>query len=272
MFNDFISNLISSLQNIDKNKSDIKILRKFILNKINTNGTIYIVAVGPNATMIKELIESFSYLFKIKENKFVLVSVKEEYESQLGWKHFENNKTIGVISAIEKNVSSKDIVIGLSATGKTNYVNHFLKESDILGAETFLITTSDFENKKEYIKHNIRLELFKKEIYGLYIGNHTTILKVILEAIILSVFEELGQIIDGNIVTTKIWTNKLFDVSYEVVGRLGILITRDKFKALIDLTNGELSLIIIIKKLHVNLEKAKIIAEENNYDFRKILK
>ena len=274
MNNKYVESLKKSLDVFEKNNILFDNIVKKLKDKIYNNGRIIFISTGNTGHSIELLIKSFEYLFKVPKDKFQIIISGEEYKEIdfYNQKEFENNKSIGTISAIEKNISKDDIVIGFSATGKTNYVNAFLKESKEKGAFTSLIISSENNINDSFVDQKITLSLEEKNIKGLYIGNHTTILKIAFELIIFNLFEEIGQIYDGNIMTTKIWTQKLKEVSIETIRKFNSKIEDDEIENLLKETNGELSLILIMIKLNIELKDAIKIASKNNYNFKKIFK
>jgi len=275
MKSNYIKSIEESLYLFEKNSKKFD----FIIEQINKNmknpkGRVIFLATNQIGNFIKTSIDSFDYLFKFSKNKFNIIISGEYFENidKEKRKELENNKSVGVISAIENNITKNDVIIGFTATGKTNYVNSFMKESNEKGATTILITSSSTVEEYPFIDKQINLFIKNKTINGLYIGNHTTMLKISFELITFSFFERIGQIYNNDIMTMKIWTKKFRFVSYEIIRKYEPNITDKKIEELIEETNGELSIILTMIKLKLDFISSKKIVEKNKYNFMKIFK
>lgn len=268
----YIKNLINTLEKIDDDVR-IKHLVDIFTKKMTAKGRIVIVSAGANKLIIENLINSFNYLFKIEENKFLFLSLEHAFEEITdNWKELENSKSIGAISAMEHDINSDDIVLGLSSTGRTNYINYFLKQSNNLRAMTILISSSLKSEDKKYIDYNMNFPLINKEINGLYVGNHTTIIKIIFERLFFDVFEEMGQIIDGRILTTRMWTEKLLDISMNTIKKYNVNYLGEKeLNEIILESKNELSIVVVMIATNVGKDEALDILKKENYNFKKIL-
>ncbi len=271
MGNDFIDSLISGLKEVKIKQEDITSISAEIIKRINGQGTVLFLAAGPVSKMIDSLVDSLEYLFKYPKGKIKSITSGKKYKElyEEDWKHFENNRTIGAIDVIELGIQKEDIVIALSSTGKTEYINNFLKESNALGASTIYITTANDEKELESYGKSINITL-PKTINGLYTGNHTTILKVILDRILFHTFEELGQIHNGVILTTNIWTKKLMWTSYQALKYFDDSITEEEAEKLVKECDNELSIAIVMLKTKLSKKEAIDILKKNNYNFKKI--
>ncbi len=274
MKNTYVKSLQQSLNIFNEKSDNFNNVIEEVYKKFNSTGRIIFLATGQMGNLIMEEVKSFKYLFKIPDGKIKVIISGIEYDEidNSLQRSFENVDSIGTLSAIENNVSSKDVIVAFSATGKTNYVNAFLKESKDKGAFTSIVNSSKNKLNFDYVDEDINIAFDNKFINGLYSGNNITILKIAFEVIIFSSFEKIGQIYNNNIMTTNIWTEKLKGISIETIKKYKKNITSEEISKFIKITNGELSLILTMIKLNIDLESAKKIVLKNNYNFKIIFK
>lgn len=269
MNNKYFESLIETLKIADKQNNKINELANDIIQRIKGKGKIYIISAGPNADMIDDLFYSFSYLFKFNKEKFVIVKAAQKHKLYSeDWKDYENSKSIGAYDATQYRISQNDLIIGLSVTGKTHYINHFIREFKTRGAKTSIITSSNLFGNLDFADVHIDLSIEEKTIIGLYIGNHTTILKAVIENIFFNVFEELGQISNNLILTTKVWTRKLFETSLSVFEVLFPEVSKDEVEKLLKQCDGEQSVVIVMLKKGISKNKALKLLKDNSFDFK----
>ncbi len=270
----YFDSLQATLNEVEPHIKNMEDISNNFVQRINNGGRIFIVVAGPVAKMTDYLYDSFRYLFKLDWEKIHIIEAARRHEQSFRdkneWKHLENDKSIGAIDAIEMGINECDYVLGLSVTGNTKYINQFLKQSGDSGAGTAIITSSTKAEELSYIDTTINFQVQNKTVKGLYIGNHTTILKLCVEVIFFDVFEKLGQIINGMIMTTKIWTDKLFMVSMNVLWEIDPNLSIEDGRQLVKESDGELSIAILKLLKNYTTEEAKNILEDNKYDFNKI--
>ena len=128
MFEQYVNNLKNSLDNIIDKNGEISEIVDLMVEVIKNKGRIIFVSAGVVSRWIDEFIKSFDYLFKVPEDKIKLISVKTNYGSIKNWTHFENNETIGAISAMENNIKKRSLhfVLHYSRCNIIIYVNHTL--------------------------------------------------------------------------------------------------------------------------------------------------
>ncbi|BDU67421.1 MAG: hypothetical protein TYPL_0740 [Candidatus Tyloplasma litorale] len=271
---DYFKTLIETFKTLEYYKKDFDLIADLLTKKIHDRkGRIILISSGPMINMIQYMVNSFDYLFKIDNKKFLIIEPGKKYINfyEKNWKKIENDKSIGAFDAKEFLVNKNDLVLAFSVTGKTNYINNFLKQAHQCNAKTIMIKSSSFIDNINFVDIKINIELAKKSIEGLYIGNHTTILKMVFEYIIFKMFENLGQIFEEKILTTKIWTKKMMINSLEVLRSFNPNMSDKELENLIVKAENELSIAIVMSKLNVNIDKAKIILQKNKYNFKNIL-
>ncbi len=272
--NKYFESLIESLENIGMIENEISEAAKKVGDFLKSDkGRLIIISAGAFSAYINETIKSFRYLFKYDHSRIITIKSGEKYRELLNdeSRKIENIKAVGVLDVMEMNVDNDDIVIALSATNSTEHIKYFMKQSHECGAYIINITSpSKGTFKKDYVDLPINLYIKNKTIKGLYIGNHTTILKVIIESIFFEAFKNVGQIVGGMILTTHTWTKKLRNSSFEVLRFFDEHLTNEQAIELLKESENELSVAILKKTKNISNEEAKAILERYKYNFNKI--
>lgn len=275
--NNFIINLKSALSKLHNEIPKMEIISEEITNILQSeNGKIYLLATGQTAHMINKLVESFKYLFKFDEDRIVPIIIGMNHEEAINindLRSIESEQSIAAIDALELNLSSNDMIINFTSTEETPYANNMLKSANDLGAKIAIVSSSETSNHSHVeVDYYIHVPLKSKVIENLYIGNHTTILKTALEFIMFKSFENLGQIVDKKVMTTKMWTKRLLETSYESIHDFDSEMTFDEFVSLSEKCEYEFSVVIICLIKSLEPGEAKKLLEKRKYNFKKILK
>lgn len=269
----YIENLIDGLKNLRKYNYLLFEISGIIAKKIEQNsGRIIIISTGSTADFVETLVRSLKYYFKFNSNLIEIIRASVNTEVDDEKIENENIISVGVLSAIEKKLNKDDLVIALSVTGRTDFINGFIKESLNTNATTVYISSFSKGDEKQISKvdYLISLTMKEKAIYGLYIGNHTTLLKTAMEKILYGAFEHLGQIKNHIIHTTHTWTKKLRENSFQAIKFYDQNLHDDEILQLLKEANNELSTVLSSIILNVNLEEGKRRIENVNFNFNKL--
>ncbi len=274
--NGYIDNLKNALSKLQEYNSQLEEISQELFRVLNSEkGKIYILGAGSTADFSKTLIKGLGHHFKYEHDKIVVLEASMNNNFDFEEENIDNENifSVGVVDAIEANLNDNDIIIALSSTGRTDYINGFIKEAKSTGSKIAYITSpTDINNTHNLeVDYPITIVIERKNIYGLHIGNHTTLLKTTLEKILFRVFELKGQIIDGYVLTTNAWTKKLIENSLPTIAKYGKELTYEQAIPIFKKADNELSVIIASLILKVSLEEAKEKVLECGYDFNKLI-
>lgn len=273
--NKYIENLVDSFV---KSKDELKKLEDIsilIEKKIrDKKGRVFLLGAGQTGQMILNLIETFNYLFKFDKYSLIpiVAGLNQNFTDDSNWRKIESERSIAAIDVTEYEISENDLVINFTSTESTPYNISFLKTAFDLSAITIVISSSKkIGDSSKYATNYIHIPLVGESIENLYIGNYTTILKVAMEKVLFHVFEINGQIINGNICTTKVWTKRLREITFEVAKKFNDDLTFEHYcKILIDAEN-ELSIALIMLNKNIDSIEAKKLVEKNKYNLTSFL-
>ncbi len=274
MEKNIINDLFTNLNNILNNKKhEINDISEKIHENISKNKRIVIIAVGMTASVAKSVISEI-HRYKLDPSLFVIVSGTKTYIDSFDDTLFlEEEHSVAIFELDRIKINKDDLIVAISVTGKTKYIFSALAYTKNLGCTTCLISpfnTSEDSSKLE-IDYIIDTEIDSNEasINIKYI-NSTTIIKVVLENILISSMEKYGRIHQGIIVNTKIDSEKMNDSVISWLVEKHSLTTR-KSKDIIKKGNRSLPHIILMLHKNINYEHADLLLEKNNFNILKAL-
>ena len=180
------------------------------------------------------------------------------------------DKTDGVNDIIdEKNISSKDIIIGISCSGTAPFVLEFLKCSHKIGAKTVLITFNNIDNLK-YVDKIIKTYVGPEIISGSTRMKSGTATKMILNMISTITMIKLNKtygnyMVDLNVVNEKL-KNRAINILKALTG-----INNSEAQIALNKSKGKVKNAIIMTNLKVSYDESNELISKHNGNLRLIL-
>ena len=174
----------------------------------------------------------------------------------------EDSMEDGIQIVLEKKITKCDIVIGISASGKTPYVLGALKQANKIGASTALIQSNGTKDCK-YIDHYLNAIVGPELISGSTRMKAGTAAKMILNMITTVSMIKMNKT-HGNIMTDlKVSNHKLLDRGINIISKM-ISVTEIVAEEYLIKSDGNIKVAIIMYKHSVSCEKANLILAQNN--------
>ena len=265
----FISEDYNIIEAIKKVSPYIESLIIDVIDSFNDNGRLFYIGSGTSGRLgvldASECPPTFGVDSSMVQgliaggNKAVFKSIEGA----------EDSDESGAEDILNKSVTSKDCVIGISASGTTPYVHGALKKAYEMGAKTALIQNNSNKHKK-YIHHYIDVIVGPEIISGSTRMKAGTATKIILNMISTISMIKLNKT-HGNIMSDlKAANNKLLNRS---IGIISQMLSVDNSTAILYLnkSNGNIKLATIMYKCGVEIEEAKRILSDNNNSLVNIL-
>ena len=159
------------------------------------------------------------------------------------------------------NFNSKDILLGISASGTTPFVISALKYANKIGAHTGLLTCNYIE-KKKYINYLIKVIVGPEVLSGSTRLKSGTATKMVLNMISTASMIKLNRTF-GNVMIDLLPKNKkLIDRSIEIIMDQ-LSVNKQKAKDIYDTSGGNLKIAILMSKNKLSLKEANIILDKN---------
>lgn len=268
--NQMLSRIEQSSKNIYDVSNEIENLSKLISNKFDEEGRIIFIGAGLSSEMARIIIDELWFNFQIKKGKFISLTAAKKYiEDTDTWKELEEVASTSIFELDELGLNESDLVIGLSASGRTQYVVSAIKYAHDIGCVTASVTDVDKSIIGEYSDYIINTKFGNPPILGLNAAEGGTIQKIILDLLIYNAMSISGRIYKNTLVLMKPVTSKIEKYCIESLSTL-LNISYDKAKYIFEKNNKSLEISLITNLLNCSAEEAKVKLKENKYNFNKI--
>lgn len=183
----------------------------------------------------------------------------------------EDDVNAGIGEMDAQRVNSKDVVVGIAASGTTPYVRAALGRAQALGAKTiFLSCTEPPELLRESCDVCLTLLVGPEVVTGSTRMKAGTATKLALNTLTTGALIRLGKTYGNLMVDLKAWNDKLIDRSERIVmestGR-----DRAAARAAIDAAGGQVKTAIVMAKLGLDKAEAERLIEQHRGRLRDVL-
>lgn len=258
-------------KNIELITKDIEKLAKVISEKISSEGRIIFIGAGLSSEMARIIIDELWFNFQIVKQKFITLTAAKSYiENTDKWKELEEVPSASVFELDEIGLNNKDIVIGLSSSGRTQYVVSGVKYAKDLGCTTASITDTDKTIIGEYSDYIINTKFGLPPIIGLNSAEGGTTQKIILDLLIYNAMAFSGRIYKNSLVFMQPVSEKIRSYCIETLIKLFDVNIAEAEK-LLKTSDDRLEIAIIRQSKNCTVKEAQKILVDNNYDFNKIM-
>ncbi|MFN0118229.1 MAG: N-acetylmuramic acid 6-phosphate etherase [Elusimicrobiota bacterium] len=175
------------------------------------------------------------------------------------------------IEIIKKNVTKEDVVIGIAASGITPFVRDGLIAANKKSAKTILITCNSSLQFKSPAAITIQLKTGPEIISGSTRLKAGTATKLVLNALTVCSMIRLGKVYGNRMVDLQPKSKKLEARALRLIRELGE-VTQQEAEKLMSASNGHAKTAIVMAKLKVNFNQAKLLLKKNDGLLHKVLK
>ena len=179
----------------------------------------------------------------------------------------EDKRELAISTLKDKKFSCNDVLIGITASGKTPYVISALNYSKSINALTIAISSVPYNESSLISDIDIRLITGPEILAGSTRLKAGTATKMVLNIISTTVMIKLGKVYGNRMIDLSVSNNKLLDRALGILLDIGSVNKEDGLQ-LLKMTNGsvKLSLLIALSNLHLN--QAKELLEQSNGNLR----
>lgn len=168
----------------------------------------------------------------------------------------EDNEEAGRTIIYEKNITNKDVVIGITASGRTPYVLGAVREAKKIGAVTVGISNNHMSQIKEEADIEITPLVGPEVIMGSTRMKSGTSQKLVLNMITTGVMIKLGKVYGNLMVDLQPTNKKLVDRAVRIVMH-ALAIDENEAKKYLELSGNNPKIAIIMKKTGTCKEEAE---------------
>src|SRR5690606_433265 len=168
----------------------------------------------------------------------------------------EDNLHLGAKDLEERNVSDKDVVIGIAASGRTPYVIGALQYAKQMGAKTVSLTSNKNAKISVHADVAIEVETGPEVVTGSTRMKAATAHKLILNMITTSTMIKVGKVYENLMVDLKVSNIKLQERAKNVVSTITD-VSYTKAAEVLETTNYEVKPAIVMIKAGGSFQEAK---------------
>lgn len=183
----------------------------------------------------------------------------------------EDDSELAIKDLKEKNLTCKDVVCGIAASGRTPYVIGGMKYAKSLGAAVICITMNPKSEMAKLADIPISVIVGPEVIMGSTRMKAGTAQKMVLNMLTTGAMIKLGKVYSNLMVDVKASNKKL----YARAKRITMLATGEKEETVSNIlkeTNFDVKLSILMLKTGLTKEKAQKLLNENNGYISKAIK
>ena len=170
----------------------------------------------------------------------------------------------------DKKFSEKDVLIGITASGRTPYVAAALNHAKSINALSISITSVPLHDASFTADINIRLITGPEILAGSTRLKAGTATKMALNIISTSVMIKLGKVYGNRMIDLSVTNDKLLERGLNILSDIGS-INKEEGLQLLKMTNGSVKLSLLIALSGLDVDKAKKILDESQGNLRKAL-
>lgn len=212
-----ISNLLSNINKEDQKVPDavklvipqIEKLVKKAIDKLKNGGRLFYIGSGTSGRLGIVDASECPPTFGVSHNLVIGIIAGGDNAIRKAVEFAEDSTTHGWIDLQNHNISSKDLVIGITASGTTPYVLAALKECNKNKITTGCITCNKNTKLSKIAKYPIEVVVGPEFVTGSSRMKAGTAQKLVLNMITTSIMIQLGRIKGNKMVDMQLSNNKL---------------------------------------------------------------
>ena len=170
----------------------------------------------------------------------------------------------------DRNFSNRDVLIGITASGRTPYVVGALHYSKSINALTISISSVPKSDSNLHNDIDIRLITGPEILAGSTRLKAGTATKMALNIISTSVMIKLGKVYGNRMVDLSVSNNKLMDRAINILSDIAS-VSKDKAVQLLKMTNGSVKISLLIALSGKDFIEAKQLLDDSKGNLREAL-
>jgi len=182
----------------------------------------------------------------------------------------EDSPEGGAADVDSKQVTSKDVVMGIAAGGTTPYVHGALRRARALGAKTLFLTCVQAVRNEPEVDVTLRPLVGPEILTGSTRLKAGTATKLVLNTITTLAMVQMGKVYENLMVDLRASNTKLWDRAARIVSTLTGL-SRDEAMNVLKAADGHVKLAVVMQKRKLPADQAKAILDQAGGRLRKAI-
>ncbi len=179
----------------------------------------------------------------------------------------EDSEQLSIENLKSSFFSNKDCLVGITASGTTNYVKSALSYAKKLGALNISISCVPLEQVSLLSDIDIRILTGPELLTGSTRLKAGTATKMVLNMISTIVMIRLGKVFGNKMIDLSVSNTKLRDRALRIIREEADISIEDSIK-LLDLSNGSVKVALLMALTSVDIDEAKDLLKRNNQNLR----
>lgn len=241
------------------------------VNSIESGGRIVYAGAGTSGRLgvldAAEVVPTFG----VSKDLFVTLMAGGQEALANPVEHAEDSIEQGELDAIKVGISRKDAVIGISASGRTPYVEGILKYARKQGAKTIVICNVGKPYLAEFADVTIAVRTGPEVVTGSTRLKAGTAQKLVLNMISTITMVKVGRVFGNYMIGVKILNRKLVDRATRIVSEISNL-SYEESEKILEASGREVPLAILMALTGLGKEKCEDYLKRNRGHVRSALK
>lgn len=182
----------------------------------------------------------------------------------------EDSEQVGKDEVDRQNVTDKDVVIGLAASGRTPYVHGALKQARSIGCVTIMVTTVSEEQVEVDVDYMVAVPVGPEVIMGSTRMKSATAQKMILNMFTTGAMIRLGKVYENVMVDLQLTNKKLEERAKRIVMSLSN-VDYNEASELLDKADNHVKTALLMALTKVDRKSAEKKLKENDGFIRRAL-
>lgn len=179
----------------------------------------------------------------------------------------EDNVELAISNLKEKHFTNNDVLIGITASGRTPYVISALNYAKSISALTISISSVSYKDSSKLSDIDIRLLTGPEILAGSTRLKAGTATKMVLNIISTSVMIKLGKVYENRMIDISVTNKKLLDRALGILLDIGS-VDKETGLQLLKKTNGSVKLSLLIALSKLDVLQAKQLLEDSSGNLR----
>jgi len=259
-----------AIEAVIKEKENIKKAIEIIVQSFNSGGRLFYVGAGTSGRLGVLDASECPPTFGV-DRDMVQGIIAGGYEALTrSIERAEDYPEDGATAIIARNISSKDIVIGIASSGRTPFVIGALEEAHNLGAKTVFILCNQLSRNLPFVDVLILPIVGPEIITGSTRLKAGTATKLVLNMLSSISMIKIGKVYDNLMVDVQAWNEKLVDRAKRLIVQLGN-VDYEHAGRLLAIAHGKAKVAIVMARKSLTYDEAIKALNECNGSLRQVI-
>lgn len=183
----------------------------------------------------------------------------------------EDDESTGGMMLEQHGFAESDILIALSASGRTPFVIGALKRAKEVGARTVFITCDPESPVMRLVNLAIVVDVGPEVVAGSTRMKAGTAQKLVLNMLTTAAMIKLGRVFDGYMIEVQPTSRKLRERAVGIIGAVAS-VGPERAEEALDSTRGDVKVAVILAKTGTTLEESRRILDQAGGSLRRALR